>query len=236
MKMFVTGGSASGKSEYAGRAAEKLAAGRPILYIATLSDRSPESEARVARHDALRRAGNAVYVVKECFSLGDLAELEDLIKRGKLSGHDEPGGSGESGGPALTDGVSAASCGAGGFGAIFLDSIDALTADIMFGTAPDFRQPAGFEPESYAELTAAAVLGILDSAENAVAVIDDIFRGGGKYGASTREYIRYTALTGRKIAAGCGLAAEVISGVPVILKGGEDEFPEIDSYHAVALH
>ena len=229
MKMFITGGSASGKSEYAGRAAEKLAAGRPVLYIATLSDRSPESEARVARHEALRRAGNAAYVVRECFSLGDLAELKDLIKRGKRSGSDEPGGL------TLTGG-SGAPGGAGGFGAVLLDSIDALTADIMFGTAPDFRQPAGFDPESYAELTAAAVLGILDAAENAVAVIDDIFRGGGKYGASTGEYIRYTALTGRKIAAGCGLAAEVISGVPVILKGGEDEFPEIDSYHAVALH
>ncbi len=33
MKLFVTGGSASGKSEYAGKAAEALSGGLPVLYV-----------------------------------------------------------------------------------------------------------------------------------------------------------------------------------------------------------
>ncbi|MDD7408763.1 MAG: bifunctional adenosylcobinamide kinase/adenosylcobinamide-phosphate guanylyltransferase [Anaerovoracaceae bacterium] len=207
MRLFVTGGSASGKSEYAGRSAEALAGDRPVLYIATLADRSEESRKRVARHEALRRDGAADYDVAECFSLADLEEL---------------GGRRPVRFP---------------YGAVLFDSIDGFTADVMFGMAPDFSGPEDFQPDSYAERSAGAILEISSLlAEHAVFVIDDIFRDGGRYDKFTRDYMRYTALTGRRIAEKCGLAAEVVCGVAVPLKGETDEFPEIDSYNAVALH
>ena len=80
MMLLVTGGSASGKSAYAGKLAESLMVNkeschREILYVATLADRSPEAKRRIERHKSLRDGG--CYKVAECLS------MEDLSKRGR---------------------------------------------------------------------------------------------------------------------------------------------------------
>ena len=78
MMLLVTGGSASGKSAYAGKLAESLMVNkeschREILYVATLADRSPESKRRIERHKSLRDGG--CYKVAECLSMEDLRNL-----------------------------------------------------------------------------------------------------------------------------------------------------------------
>lgn len=56
MKILVSGGSASGKSAYAENRAAALAAGcAPLIYIATMQPFGAEAEARIARHQMLRR-------------------------------------------------------------------------------------------------------------------------------------------------------------------------------------
>ena len=213
MKLFVTGGSASGKSEYAGKAAEALSGGLPVLYIATLADRSSESVKRVMRHEMLRKSGRTEYVIAECFSADDLCRIAEREAAGSMA---------ESGRPR--------------FGAVLFDSLDGFTADEMFGTAPFPSGLENFDPEVSAERTSDAVLRTLNIAEHAVIVTDDIFRGGSEYGELTEKYMKYTALTGRRLADMCDAAAEVIYGFPVILKGRQDEFPEIDGDNAVTLY
>lgn len=70
MLMLVTGGAASGKSEYAERAALALG-GRPV-YLATLRDDGGESRGRVARHRALRD-GKGFETLERPLALADAA-------------------------------------------------------------------------------------------------------------------------------------------------------------------
>ncbi len=72
MRICIFGGSAGGKSGYAGRMAEKLAAGRQILYIATMPGQGDEAKAKIRRHERLRQNGN--YEVRLCLTFGELEQ------------------------------------------------------------------------------------------------------------------------------------------------------------------
>lgn len=66
MLTLVTGGSASGKSEYAEQLAVALAHGAPLYYIATMQPFGAEGAARIARHHKLR-AGKGFTTI-ECYT------------------------------------------------------------------------------------------------------------------------------------------------------------------------
>lgn len=71
MLLLITGGSASGKSEYA----EKLlceAAADNRVYLATMRPLDAESAARVAKH-RLARAGRGFATIERCTALGALS-------------------------------------------------------------------------------------------------------------------------------------------------------------------
>lgn len=70
MNILVTGGSASGKSRYAERAAASL--GGPLLYLATMRPWDDECRARIEKHRR-QRAGQGFETV-ECYT-----DLRDLI-------------------------------------------------------------------------------------------------------------------------------------------------------------
>ncbi len=65
MLYIVTGVSGSGKSEYAENMAVKLAAGKPLYYVATMEPYGQEGQARIKRHHALR-AGKGFQTI-ECY-------------------------------------------------------------------------------------------------------------------------------------------------------------------------
>src|SRR5579884_44988 len=52
--VLILGGARSGKSSYAETLAARLAAGGPVTYIATATERDEEMRARIARHQAER--------------------------------------------------------------------------------------------------------------------------------------------------------------------------------------
>ena len=68
MLILVTGGSGSGKSEYAENTAVALAEkeGLPLYYVATMKPYGEEGRRRVARHRRLR-AGKGFETI-ECFA------------------------------------------------------------------------------------------------------------------------------------------------------------------------
>ena len=72
MKVLVTGGAASGKSEYAEKVLLSLAGSGEKLYIACMRNDS-EAAKRIARHRALREGKGFVTIEKDT-GLGDLTE------------------------------------------------------------------------------------------------------------------------------------------------------------------
>lgn len=74
MFVLITGGSGSGKSEYAENQAVRLSreAGMPLYYIATMKPFGEEGRKRVERHQKLR-AGKGFITVERYVNLKDLA-------------------------------------------------------------------------------------------------------------------------------------------------------------------
>jgi adenosylcobinamide kinase/adenosylcobinamide-phosphate guanylyltransferase len=76
MFLFVIGGTASGKSEYAEKCAAELAAGQTVIYAATMQDTGGDSQMRIARHIEKRSWYSSETF--ECFSLDALKALTEI--------------------------------------------------------------------------------------------------------------------------------------------------------------
>ena len=217
--IFVTGGSASGKSGYAGTLAERLAEGlseEKILYIATLADRSEESVQRVERHRELRRSGN--YEVAECFSLEELRRLAN--REGEYVENDPCDREMEQ------EPVR--------YGVILFDSLDGFTADVLFGAGEDSLPTQ--EPERLAEETANALMSLKAVSDVLIVVSDALYSDGVRYDETTRRYMRYTALSEQLLAEEADHVVEVVCGIPLLLKGKNHESLQIADYNAVAVY
>ena len=213
MIYLITGGSASGKSAWAGRLAEELAGengkAERILYIATLADQSEESEQRVERHRKLRENGN--YAVEECFFLSGPAAL--LEKYGRAGKEQETAA------------------------VVLFDSLDGFTANVLFPPVrPGMLSPDGGGPEADAERTAEEILSLQSLSSNLMIVSDQIYSDGIVYDGLTRKYMEYTAEVERAIADRADYVIEVVCGIPLLLKGEEHEFSEIDPDHDVSVY
>ena len=235
MIIFVTGGSASGKSEYAGKLAERLSGitalpgreyrdstapdRRPlsgnILYIATLADQSPESIRRIERHRQLRKTGS--YVVAECFSVPDLQEL--------------------TGTPASSmqrdRGRSPEKCQE--YGVVLFDSLDAFTASVLFGNDRNGDMDGASSFPEAAEL--AVMLEALEPESGFLIIVsDNLYEDGILYDEATRGYMEYTAAVEKLLAGSAQCVMEVVCGIPLILKGEQHEFLQIDHHHDVSVY
>ncbi|MBR2778664.1 MAG: bifunctional adenosylcobinamide kinase/adenosylcobinamide-phosphate guanylyltransferase [Firmicutes bacterium] len=78
MQVCIFGGSAGGKSEYAGRIAEKLAGGSLIRYIATMPEQGEGAREKIRRHEKLRQNGH--YKVSLCLSVSDLEQVTEELR------------------------------------------------------------------------------------------------------------------------------------------------------------
>ena len=219
MLIFVTGGSASGKSEYAGKLAERLAKRIPsveksIFYIATLADRSEESKQKVERHRLLRRNGN--YTVKECFSLEELKKLTD--------------------GPSGPNRLSAWSEKKDRFRneVVLFDSLDGFTANVFFGTAGDSGSQA--DTDDLAKETADSLMKLEKFSCCLIVVSDALYSDGIRYDAMTRSYMAFTAYTEQWLADAADDIVEVVCGIPLLLKGENHEFLQIADYNDVSVY
>ncbi len=80
MQIFVYGGAASGKSEYAEQLAVKIAkkANAPLVYLATLYAHDAESQQRIARHQQ-QRAAQHFLTVEAPFAIDKLTLPPDSV-------------------------------------------------------------------------------------------------------------------------------------------------------------
>ncbi len=112
--------------------------------------------------------------------------------------------------------------------AVLFDSITALTANELFGTAK-----SGYlsEPDGGAEKRIIGELKALTSAsKHTVMVCDDIFRDGKTYDPATELFRRTLANVCRALAASCDAVCEIVCSRAVPYKG---ELPEIQQ---IVLH
>ena len=216
MIIFVTGGSASGKSGYAGKLAERLSLDHPddksILYIATLSDRSEESEQRVKRHRQLRKTGS--YRVKECFSLETLRNLSanDNTENSLVFPQEQEG---------LRHGI------------VIFDSLDGFTANVFFGETDSFLKR---KTDRLAEKTAGLMKSLAAVSTVLIIVSDAVYSDGIQYDEGTRGYMEYTAMTEQLLVAAADQVVEVVCGIPLLLKGERDEYLQVARDNDVSLY
>lgn len=204
MFLFIMGGTASGKSEYAEEQAEKIAAAEAaargdkqavIIYAATMSDNGPDAIERIKRHRC-RRESNAVnlknidivYETFECFSIEDAERLAEYAK-----GH-----------------------------VVLFDCLSGFAANVMFGRTDDASGDTNRRPRPTKEQVAAALqqtaAALSRRCSSLIIVTDQIFSDGCSYDKDVLDYIDALAAVCRTIAAAADTAAEIVYGIPIKLK------------------
>ena len=219
MFLFITGGTASGKSEYAEEQAEKLAAAEAaargedqatVIYAATMSDTGHDSLERIKRHrlrreraetkihrngvkNAAQKNVTVKYETFECFSVADAKRLAEYAE-GRV---------------------------------VLFDCLSGFAANVMFRHTDDASgdpheppRPPGIQlPVKQAaaalEQTAAA---LSRRCSSLILVSDLIFSDGCSYSRETLDYIDALASASRTAAAAADSVTEVVCGIPVKIK------------------
>ena len=194
MTTLVTGGAASGKSEYAERLAETAqAAGRetPLWYIATMAAPDDESRDRVRKHRD-RRAGKG-YETVEC---PDGDALAAFAKRRNADAE----------------------------AVILLDDFGNLVANELFAPkrVEEALDPMTDEQVMARVQPLARSLEILHrKAGTLVLVTNDVFGDGPSDDPGVDNYLRCLAALDRMVAAFADNVCEVVAGLADYCKGGE---------------
>lgn len=213
MILLVTGGSGSGKSEYA--EGEILALGkRRRIYVATMRPWDEECERRILRHHELR-AGKGFETV-ECY--GNLEEAE-WSERAEFPGQagqpEQPGRPEQSGRPE----VNAAATGAQSEQpmAVLVECMSNLVSNVMFGDG------GTFSPQNSKNTVDSVFRGIChlkNQAADLIIVTNEVFSDGTVYDPATAAYQEVLGEINQKLAGIADRVVEVVVGIPVVIKGG----------------
>ncbi len=198
MLMTVTGGSGSGKSEFAEKIAMDLArpepagktaagqaerepsedpAGKKRIYLATMMPFGQEARARILRHRKLREGKGFVTIEKPSC----LTELDHEELRGAT---------------------------------VLLEDLSNLTSNEMF--LPD---GSVIPPDETCRRVFDGVRYLLSCAEHLVIVQNEVFSDGKIYDEGTEQFLRTLGYLNREIASGADASYEVVYGIPISLKG-----------------
>ena len=194
MTTLVTGGAASGKSEYAERLAETAqAAGRetPLWYIATMAAPDDESRDRVRKHRD-RRAGKG-YETVECPDGNALAAFAKCLN-------------------------------ADAEAVILLDDFGNLVANELFAPkrVGEALGPMSDEQVTARVRPLAESLELLHRKTGTlVLVTNDVFGDGPSDDSGVDNYLRCLAALDRMVAAFADNVCEVVAGLADYCKGGE---------------
>ena len=200
MKMLFAGGSKSGKSMAAQKAAQDLAGGsRSLYYVATMIPSDDEDRARIAAHIEARK-GWGFETIEQGRNIGDL--LTDS-------------GAGRDGGPPIgrdgvlpidRDGVPPIDKD----GVFLIDSVTALLGNEMFPSSGDVDHEA-------ARRIAAELADFAGQVRDVIFVSDWIFADAapqwGMYDELTEEYRRGLAEINRSLASLCDRVFEYSAGM-----------------------
>ncbi len=178
--LLVTGGSGSGKSDWAEMRALQMGY-RPMVYLATMRPQGDEAFERIRRH-RMMRAGKGFQTVER------YSDLADLCLPAELRG-----------------------------GAVLLEDLSNLLANEMFGA----HQPAGCNALDCAGEILRGLQGLRGQCAGLIVVTNEIFQDGVRYDPATTAYIQTLALLNREAADMADEVAEVVCGLPLILKEGD---------------
>lgn len=190
MLITVTGGSGSGKSEFAENLLLKLDGDKPgdRVYVATMEPFGEEAARRVERHRRMR--GGKGFETVECYrNLKGLSLPESVGKRpsvllecmSNLAANELYGGAGR-----------------------FPDGEEALK---LAAERAELEILSGVER-------------LLGQAGRLIVVTNDVFSDGISYDASTERYLALLGAVNRRLAALSDIFVEVVCSIPSYLKGG----------------
>lgn len=190
MNVLVTGGSASGKSAYAEKAACALAAQSiasaslvaPLVYVATMRAFGEEGMLRVRRHRR-QRDGKGFTTLEQTHDLGELVRNSETAY--------------------LLTGAT-----------VLLEDVGNLVANELFDDAGSERNAA-----VAAEAAAAGVVSLESCCANIVAVTNEVGASGMSYDAATQRYVRCLGEVSNRLAARFDVVIECVCGFPCFLKG-----------------
>lgn len=208
MVTLVTGGSGSGKSEYAeGLLLDCKDCTR--YYVATMEAWGEEGKARVLRHRRLRE-GKGFITIEQPRQIGTItfpAEERNTAEEKNTA---------EAGNVPEARMASEEKMASGIKRAVLLECISNLAANEMFG-------PAGIrEPEALADYIEKETALLSARVHDLILVTNEISEEGIVYEAETMDYIRLMGLVNQRLAAMADRVAEVIYGIPVIWKEGRN--------------
>ena len=203
MHVYISGGAKNGKSYFAQRTAQALAAGvrpedlfkgnpagghgarfpggpeaagalkRPLYYIATMMPTDEEDLARIARH-LREREGWGFRTIEQSHHIEEVPAKAD------------------------PDGV------------FLLDSVTALLANEMFASREPFTD-GGLDSDAPVRV-ADQLVRFLEETKDAVLVSDYIYGGGASYDEWTRAYMEGLAYIDKTVAVACDQVIEVAAG------------------------
>ena len=202
MILFVTGGSSSGKSAFAESAALSLLRQLeqeqgfrvPLWYVATMQPWGSEGAARVEKHR--RQRASKGFLTLERY--GAFAQLE--LDESTVAYADCP--------HALQVDFSKK-------GVVLLECMGNLVADVLYDSKGDLQPRHHVFNEAQACMDRLA-----SSAQHVVVVGNQVGADGISYSDETRLYIELLGTIQCKLAAHSDCVVELVSGVPMYVKGG----------------
>ena len=192
MITLVTGGSGSGKSEYA----EGLILDSPCsrrFYVATMIAYGKEGRDKVDRHRMLRR-GKGFITIEKPRNVGEVmvGEYETDLSPSSRTGR-----------------------------ALLLECVSNLAANEMFkeGTGKtEAGEQQGGPIQCLSHKIAEDIISLAGQVQDMVIVTNEVDRDGICYEPETMEYIRLMGCLNQKLASAADRVVEVVYGIPVLLK------------------
>lgn len=191
MVELVTGGSGSGKSEYAESRVMALARACPSLkkyYLATMIPYGKEGKERIERHKNLRK-GKGFITLEHPFPSGDLEIKEKGIVLVECLGN--------------------------------LTANEMFSSRKPEGQGGGLEADSAGEPvEVVAKNTVSWLEGLIENplTEHCILVTNNVFEDGIEYDESTRSYMKALASINIEIAGVADRVTEVVCGIPLVLK------------------
>ena len=192
MITLVTGGSGSGKSEYAeGLILDSSCSRR--FYVATMIAYGKEGRDKVERHRMLRQ-GKGFITIEKPRDVGRVMFEEHEAGSGASSRADR---------------------------ALLLECVSNLAANEMFkeGTGKtEAGEQQGAPIQCLSHKIAGDIISLAGQVRDMVIVTNEVDRDGICYGPETMEYIRLMGCLNQKLASAADRVVEVVHGIPVLWK------------------
>lgn len=221
MVYLITGGSGSGKSEYAeGLVMNSSRAQR--FYVATMTVYGAEGRAKVERHRMQRRGKGFITVecqrnVRQALS----GSGRNAAERSAVEMPDMEMSAEEMSVPQWKTRRDAI---------LLLECVSNLAANEMFGQSTTAQEKGGLEPDcgskmnsrpdidSLAVRLADDIRFLASQVKDMVIVTNEVASDGIRYDPETMDYIRLMGLLNRKLAGLADRVVEVVYGIPVVIK------------------